>query len=125
MLPRGRWGGESWKETYLGWEGLGREEEGDLRVEVGGGRGWEGGRPSLGGEGGSASGGRKAGAGRLERRIIPAFLSARNSSSLTQCFSGSSRPGWAKMGAPLPVSMWYTTLWSGGAGPQQRQEFLE
>jgi hypothetical protein len=38
--------GESWKETFLGWEGFGREEEGDLRMEIGGGRGWEGGWPS-------------------------------------------------------------------------------
>ncbi len=44
--------------------GMGRFGEGggrDLRIEVGGDRGWEGGQPSLGGEAGSASGGRKAG----------------------------------------------------------------
>jgi hypothetical protein len=29
-------GGEYWKETFWGWEGLGREEEGDLRgLEMG------------------------------------------------------------------------------------------
>jgi hypothetical protein len=39
--------GESWGETFWGWEGFGREEEGDLRMEVGRGKRWEGGQPSL------------------------------------------------------------------------------
>jgi hypothetical protein len=44
---------------------------------------------------------------------VPAFSHARNSSSATRCFSGSSHRGLTKTGAALPVSMWCTTLWSG------------
>jgi hypothetical protein len=40
---------------------LGCGKDGDLRMEVGEGRVWEGGQPSLGGEAGSTSGGRKVG----------------------------------------------------------------
>ncbi len=47
------------------------------------------------------------------RRIIPPFSSARNSSSSTPYFSLSSRQGWAKMGAALPVPMWWTPPWRG------------
>ncbi len=49
----------------------------------------------------------------LDRRVIPAFSSARNSSSVTQCLSGSSCCRRAKTGTALPVSMCWTTPWRG------------